>query len=80
MNISVQEYHQHFILKTEDNKLHILNLKSMIWNLKQVFGLSKIQINQVTRIISQNGIAYFRIEKSRIEPSKSVIRFYQKVG
>ncbi len=80
MNISVQQYNKHFILKTEDNKLHILNLKSMIWNLKQVFGLSKMQINQVTRIISQNGIAHFRIEKSRSDASKSVVHFYQKVG
>jgi hypothetical protein len=45
-----------YCVKTELGRLHVLNQKSLEWNLKRVFGMKKSEIAGVVLVLNRVGV------------------------
>jgi hypothetical protein len=55
--MKITQINNRYMVVTKDGKFHILNRKSLIWNLKNVFNIKGEQGKQIMRSLDAMGTA-----------------------
>ena len=55
MTLSITQINNRFVVETSNGKLHILNRKSLIWNLKRVFNIKGQDGRDIMTNLDSNG-------------------------
>lgn len=53
--MKIVQVNNRYFVETAEGRLHVLNEKSLRWNLKKVFGFSALQTASIVRQLNQYG-------------------------
>lgn len=62
--MKITQSHNRYVIELDNGRLHILNRKALIWNLKNVFGIQGQQGKDVMKQLDQNGSAVITLTKA----------------
>lgn len=62
--MKITQINNRYVVELENGRLHILNRKALIWNLKQVFGIKGEQGKSVMKSLDTNGSVEINLNKA----------------
>ena len=62
--MKITQTNNRYVIELGDNKIHVLNRKALIWNLKNTFGIQGEQGKQVMRDLDLNGQIEINLNKA----------------
>lgn len=62
--MKITQTNNRYIVELENGRLHILNRKALIWNLKQVFGIKGEQGKSVMKCLDADGQITINLNKA----------------
>lgn len=62
--LKITQINNRFLIETPDHKLHILNRKALIWNMKNVFNLKGEEGKTIMTILDKNGNVEIYLDKA----------------
>lgn len=61
--MKITQINNRYVVELENGRLHILNRKALIWNLKQVFGIKGEQGKDIMKSLDTNGSVEINLNK-----------------
>lgn len=62
--MKITQSNDRYVVETSDGRMHILNRKSLIWNLKHVFGIKGEQGKSVMKSLDATGQVEINLNKA----------------
>ena len=62
--MKITQINNRYVVDLADGRIHILNRKSLIWNLKNVFGIKGEQGKDVMKCLDANGQVEINLTKA----------------
>ena len=60
----ITQINNRYMVETPDGRAHVLNKKSLIWNLKNVFKVSSEDCKEIIRLLELDGKAELNLQTS----------------